>query len=198
MNKKKVGKFAFISILVIIAIPILIVVLLFLLYFGMVTYNGSISKTSMEPFDSVLKAPDSYNMLDATKWKSDKTIKSPIFTACEDITVVAKDKDKVNQITDILNKIDYTPITESSFSEFSDNPNEKLHLWLASSADTDEARLNYFPYQVLISKDNTIYILTSKKNEDRFLKGSLSDDDVKVIEDIYEPLYKEEHGQYQY
>lgn len=195
MNKKKVGKFAFISIVVIISIPILIIGLLFLLYFGISTYNGSISRTSMEPFNSLLKAPDSYNMLDATKWKSDKTIKSPIFTACEDITVIARDKDKVNQITDTLNKIDYMPITRSLFSEISDNPSENLHLWLACAADTDEANLNYFPYEVLITKDNMVYILTSKKNEDRFLKGSLNYDDVKAIKDVYEPLYNDEHRQ---
>ena len=196
MNKKKVGKFAFISIVVIISIPILIIVLLFLLYFGISTYNGSISRTSTEPFNSLLKAPDSYNMLDATKWKSDKTIKSPIFTACEDITVIARDKDKVNQITDTLNKIDYMPITRSLFSEISDNPSENLHLWLACAADTDEANLNYFPYEVLITKDNMVYILTSKKNEDRFLKGSLNYDDAKAIKDVYEPLYNDEHRQY--
>ncbi|MBS6509519.1 MAG: hypothetical protein KH369_15070 [Paraclostridium bifermentans] len=196
MNKKKVGKFAFISIVVIISIPILIIGLLFLLYFGISTYNGSISKTSMEPFNSVLNAPDSYNILDATKWKSNKTIKSPIFTACEDITVITRDKDKVNQITDILNKIDYTPITRSLFSEISDNPSKNLHLWLACAADTDEAKLNYFPYEVLITKDNMVYILTSKKNEDRFLKGSLNYDDLKAIKDIYEPLYNDEHRQY--
>ena len=150
----------------------------------------------MEPFNSLLKAPDSYNMLDATKWKSDKTIKSPIFTACEDITVIARDKDKVNQITDILNKINYTPITRSLFSEISDNPSENLPVWLACASDTDEAKLNYFPYEVFITKDNMVYILTSKKNEDRFLKGSLNYDYVKSIKDIYKSLYNDEHRQY--
>ncbi|MCR8743882.1 hypothetical protein [Romboutsia lituseburensis] len=195
MNKK-IGKFTLKSILVLLAIPIALLVIIFIIYYGMILHNGKLIETSLEPFDSVFKAPDSFYVLDATKWKREETIKSPIFTLCEEITIIERDSKLVKQITDILNNKDFKSITHNEYERRDANPNKDVHFWLASSADTNDVLKNYYPFEVIIWKNKTLYLFTSKGKEHRYLKSSITDDELKFIEELYNKRYGEEHTDY--
>lgn len=195
MNKK-IGKITLKSILVLLAIPISLLVIIFIIYYGMISHNGKLIETSLEPFDSVFKAPDSFYVLDATKWKREETIKSPIFTICEEITIIERDSKLVKQITEILNNKDFKSITHNEYERSEANQKKEVHFWLASSADTNDVSKNYYPFEVIIWKDKTLYLFTSKGKEQRYLKSSITDDELKFIEELYNKRYEEEHTDY--
>lgn len=195
MNNK-IKKFTLKSILILLAIPIVILAIVSIIYFSIASHNGKLIKTSLKPFNSVFKSPDSFRILDTTKWTREETIKSPIFTFSDDISVAEKDVKIVENITNILNNKEYKSITKEESEKYYANPNEKVRFWLVSGTDPDDALEHYFPYEVLIFKDKTLYIMTSKGKEYRYLKSSLTYDEFKFIEDIYNKRYEEEHVNY--
>lgn len=154
-------------------------------------FTGSgVKSASLEPFNEFLKVPDNYRMLDFDRWEDGMSrtnlysIKnSAVCVTEEDYTIVAK-------ITDILNQKKFTPITKAEFDLSYSDSNDKVKFWLSTSADPELAKESFYPFNVFIYEDMSLYVEAIKSGDYRYLKDDVTEDEYKLIEQSYNNLSK--------
>lgn len=152
----------------------------------------NLPKVNLGPFVETINAPESYRITDYDYWTEDKAPTQLGQTASSDISIFIKDSETVNNIHNIINSKDFTSITREEFYHHYNNINHDTKLWLYSWIDSDLADEYFHAYQIFISKKFDIYILTSKGNDRRYIKSTITEDEFDYIQQSYNNLMKKE------
>lgn len=172
--------------------------ILFLLMFAVVSFKYTISEKNnshigndlLKPFNETINVPDSYRITDYENWTGDKAPATLGQTKSSDISCFIKSPEQVENINNIINSKELTPVLREEYSIYSHDINKTTKFWLYSWIDSDIAKEFFHAYQIIIGKNKDVYILASKGNDKRFLRTSLTDKEFEYIQSLYNDLMK--------
>ena len=180
-------------------VPTLLIIFAFALLVGSIRMfidslkdsDTNLSIDSLEPFNEVIHAPDSYRILDFDKWTEDGSPAKVSQVENSHISVIEDRIESVQKITDILNEKTFIPILKEEFDINYSDSNHIVKFWLSTYIDPEDSKVNFYPYNVFIDTDLNLYVETAKKGDLRYLKSSITEDEYRVIVDSYNTLFKE-------
>jgi len=147
--------------------------------------------TSLQPFNEFIEVPENYRILDFDKWEDGMSRENLYSVKNSEICVTEEDVAIVTKITDILNQKKFTPILKEEFDTNYDDSNNKAKFWLSISVDLEASKKDFYPYNIFIHKDLSLYVVTEKSGDYRYLKSTLTEDEYKLIENSYNTLFEE-------
>lgn len=176
-----------------------ILLIFFILLTGSLLVLSNLSKnkevkvdsSSLAPFNEIISVPENYRILDFDNWTEGMTRYSLYKIENSDICVTQEDVSIVEEITDILNRKTFIPIIKEEFDTNYNDSNDKVKFWLSTSAEVEASRENFYPYNIFIYEDLSLYVEAIKASDSRYLKSTLTEDEYKLIEDSYNTLFKE-------
>ena len=133
---------------------------------------------SLAQFNEVINPPEQYRILDFDKWTGEK---SPA-----NVSQVEN-----SSITVIVNEKTLTPIIKEEFDINYSDLNDNVKFWLYAYIESEASNKNFYPYNVFIDKNLNLYVETEKAGDYRYLKSSITEDEYKLIEDLYNTLFKQ-------
>ena len=150
-----------------------------------------VHSNSLEMFNESISVPENYRILDFDNWTEGMTRYSLYSIKNDDICVTEEDVSIVEEITDILNRKTFTPILKEEFDINYNDSNDKVKFWLSTSVDLEASKKDFYPYNIFIYEDLSLYVVCMKANDYRYLKSTLAEDEYKLIEDSYNRLFEE-------
>ena len=146
---------------------------------------------SLAQFNEVINPPEQYRILDFDKWTGEKSPANVSQVENSSITVIEEDTEVVQKITNILNEKTLTPIIKEEFDINYSDLNDNVKFWLYAYIESEASNKNFYPYNVFIDKNLNLYVETEKAGDYRYLKSSITEDEYKLIEDLYNTLFKQ-------
>ena len=153
--------------------------------------ESKVRNNSLVPFNEIMHAPENYRILNFDNWTEGMSRSNLYAIENSDICVTQEDAIVVKEITDTLNRKKFTPILKEEFDINYDDSNNKVKFWLSISVDLEASKKDFYPYNIFIHKDLSLYVVTEKSGDYRYLKSTLTEDEYNLIEDSYNTLFKE-------
>jgi len=153
--------------------------------------EAKVHSNSLAMFNESISVPENYRILDFDNWTEGMTRYSLYRIENADICVTEEDVYIVEEITNILNRKTFIPIVKEEFDTNYNDSNDKVKFWLSTSVDLEASRKNFYPYNIFIYEDLSLYVASAKANDYRYLKSTLTEDEYKLIENSYNTLFEE-------
>ena len=176
-------------------ILILLIVLLIIsgLLFSIFVFVKSENKVtySLEPFNETLKTPDFFSIVDysmRSEGISGKISREEQYN----LSVIENKNEVIEKIINILNSKEFKTIEPSEFDKNYENIDNDIELHLLGGVDGDSASKYYYPYNIFIFKDYTMFVESAKGGDFVYLKGSVTSDEYKYIKSMYDSSNEKE------
>lgn len=140
-------------------------------------------------FNGTIKSPRYYYIVDYEKMESKSSQELTPKLNYQSIT--ERNIENIDRITGTLNNKKFKQTTYEEYSLNYNNKNKKVKFCLMAMIDSKLADINYFAYNVFIQKDKTIYMNVRKGKESMYLKSTITDDEYRYIQKLYNNLFEE-------
>lgn len=176
-------------------ILMLLIVLLIIsgLLFSILIFVKSENKVtySLEPFNETLKTPDFFSIVDYSmrqEGMSGKMSREERYN----LSVMENKNEAIEKIINILNSKEFKTIEPTKFHKNYENIGNDIELHLLGGVDSDSASKYYYPFNIFILKNYTMFVESAKGGEFVYLKGSVTSDEYKYIKSLYDSSNKKE------
>ena len=176
-------------------ILILLIILLIIsgLLFSILIFVKSENKVtySLEPFNETLKTPEFFSIVDYSM-RSEGMLGKMSREERYNLSVIEKRKEDIEKIINILNSKEFKTIEPSEFDKNYENIENDIELHLLGGVDSNSTPKYYYPYNIFILKNYTMFVESAKGGKFIYLKSSVTSDEYKYIKGLYDSSNKKE------
>ena len=135
---------------------------------------------SPETFHETLMEPDSFSIVDYSM-RAEGLSHKMSREERHDMAVVVSDDEVIKTVTNILNDKNLKTVHPSEFDRLYENADNKIRFHIQTAVNGYNSSEYYYPYNIYILNDNTLYVQVAKNAKYQYLKSFIDNDEFEYI-----------------